>query len=814
MPKLYHRLLFCAALAVVLLCAALADSGHKEQAEASGGLTTNELGDFLSPLDLANELVGNGIAISNVEYTGSYAAAGTFSGGTGIIGFESGIVLSSGWISNVVGPNLDSGITGVNDEGGDADLTQLSGFDTFDASVLEFDFVPDASPVSFQYVFASDEYNEFVHTEFNDVFAFLINGTNCATVPGGPVSINTINGGNPFGTAPMENPSLFRDNEGTLTAPTINTEMDGLTTVLNCQAPVAAHERNHMKLAIADASDDALDSDVFLKVGSFIPGTPQPSGSTQTSTPTRTPTRTPSPTPSPTRTPTRTPTATPTVAAVSSTPTATATATPTIAPTPTPTLLPPVTETPFETETPTATPSPAPTPTPTATASATPTPVHTTPPPTQAPTAFVTQPPTPTPTITLGAATATPRTSAEASSATPSTSRTPTPIVGGQTTPSVTPKPSLPPTQLPESTGPTGDGSNPGSNTTGGGGGNGRYRPDFSKSTLSVGSIDTKAGVLSTNAALAVITLMLLVLTAEVFNKTVEENQDTLKRWFAWIFGPIERAGERIGAAWNASAGQSFLGVIGAPLAVLLIAGALYGFSQPGFGFNTESLVLFISIVATVGIITYFYNGGQILVTKRFGMNAAVRIFPAGVLVLAACIIFTRIDGFQPGIIYGFIATAIFLGGAEPDKRQNGQIIFYPVMALLGLCLVAWLLLSPARDLANDHSGWLSALPEGIAVGVFVGGLEGTFFQMIPIRYMDGHKIYSWNKAAWALAAGATAFMVWEILLNKERSNVSAISSGTPLVVIIAMAICAFLSFAFYGFFRFRNEVLGAEAEA
>jgi hypothetical protein len=314
--------------------------------------------------------------------------------------------------------------------------------------------------------------------------------------------------------------------------------------------------------------------------------------------------------------------------------------------------------------------------------------------------------------------------------------------------------------------------------------------------------------------ALAVITLMLLVLTAELFNKTVEENQDTLKRWFSWFFGPIEAAGERVGAAWNSSAGQSFIGVIGAPLAILGIAGLIYGFSQPGFGFNSTSLVLFLSIVITVGLITYFYNGGQILMTKRFGMDSAVRLFPAGVLVLVMCVLFTRIDGFQPGIIYGFIATAIFLGGAEPTKEQNGRIIFYPVMALLGLCLVAWLLVSPLRDLANDHSGWLASLPEGIAVGVFVGGLEGTFFQMIPIRYMDGHKIYSWNKLAWAVAAGATAFLVWEVLLNHESSNVSAVSSGTPLVAILAMGICAFLSFAFYGFFRFRNEVLGAGAEA
>jgi len=95
-----------------------------------------------------------------------------------------------------------------------------------------------------------------------------------------------------------------------------------------------------------------------------------------------------------------------------------------------------------------------------------------------------------------------------------------------------------------------------------------------------------------------------------------------------------------------------------------------------------------------------------------------------------------------------------------------------------------------------------------------VGGLESTFFQMIPIRYLDGHKIYSWNKAAWVLAAGAAAYMIWQILLNRERSYSSALGHGTPLTAIIAMSVCAALSIGFYLFFRIRNELVGAEAEA
>jgi hypothetical protein len=124
--------------------------------------------------------------------------------------------------------------------------------------------------VYFQYVFASDEYNEFVNTHFNDVFAFLVNGANYATVgdPAVPVSINTINNGNPFGTTPNSHPELYVNNDFQPTAP-LNTQMDGLTTTLSFSAPVNVGVPNHFKLAIADSSDYIYDSVVLIRAASL-----------------------------------------------------------------------------------------------------------------------------------------------------------------------------------------------------------------------------------------------------------------------------------------------------------------------------------------------------------------------------------------------------------------------------------------------------------------------------------------------------------------------------------------------------------------
>ena len=248
----------------LLVALTIVSGGTLSAALVSQDLTT------LTPADLADALVGSGVTISNVTYTGANISAGTFTGASGVIGFDGGVILSSGNIASIAGPNVEDGKTTVLGLPGDSDLDTLSGYPTFDATVLEFDFVPDADKVFFQYVFASDEYNEFVNSPFNDVFAFFINGVNCAhTADALPVSINTINNGNPFGTTPSSHPELYRNNDLSDGGGAIDTEMDGLTVVLTCEAAVVPNATNHIKLAIADGSDAVLDSNVFLRAGSF-----------------------------------------------------------------------------------------------------------------------------------------------------------------------------------------------------------------------------------------------------------------------------------------------------------------------------------------------------------------------------------------------------------------------------------------------------------------------------------------------------------------------------------------------------------------
>ncbi len=232
---------------------------------------------------LVDAILGTGVYnVRNISYTagGVPHASGIFSDGTTSgIGIESGIIMTTGDAADAPGSNSADDIWTRNDLPGDSDLAALVGVSTeytYDANVLEFDFdVNTAGTLSFKYVFASDEYNEWVNSKYNDVFAFLLDGTNIALIPGTdtPVAINTVNNGpgdNPEGF-PMDSshPEYFNNNDlDDVEPPYYDIEYDGFTVVFAATADIG-EGTHHIKLAITDVYDPFWDSGVFIEEGSF-----------------------------------------------------------------------------------------------------------------------------------------------------------------------------------------------------------------------------------------------------------------------------------------------------------------------------------------------------------------------------------------------------------------------------------------------------------------------------------------------------------------------------------------------------------------
>lgn len=268
----------------LFLCAALMALSHLSIAQVT--IVQN-----LSAQQLVQRLVGPNVTVLNPVLNCTPEHNGSFTTVSSNLGLSGGIILATGTATSLSGPYTE-GVGQTTPTGGDQDLTDLAStptqpVTTNDACILEFDFLPDvdsASTLSFEYVFGSEEYPGFTCSPYNDVFGFLLTGpgytprVNIALVPGTsiPVAINSVNSGVPSGgysIATCNNmgpgapfPQYFVDNAGA-NGQTIT--LDGFTTVLQATAIVYPCDTYHMKLGIANASDHALQSAVFLKENSF-----------------------------------------------------------------------------------------------------------------------------------------------------------------------------------------------------------------------------------------------------------------------------------------------------------------------------------------------------------------------------------------------------------------------------------------------------------------------------------------------------------------------------------------------------------------
>lgn len=245
--------------------------GISAPAEAGLGVTSS-----IDAAAMAAALLAPGMNLvaGSAIYTGASGASGFFTGDTTIFGKQEpvqGVLLTTGDINNSLGPNNRSDSSKDNNAPGSSYLTSLiGGLNTFDASTLTFKITldPGISGIEWNYVFGSEEYNENVGNNqgalFSDIFSLSLDGTNIALVPGSstPISINTINNGNPFGTS-CTNCQFFRNNpQGT---GVIDSQYNGLTTVLKASKEgLRSRVEYTLSFSIADATDGTFDSGVFI----------------------------------------------------------------------------------------------------------------------------------------------------------------------------------------------------------------------------------------------------------------------------------------------------------------------------------------------------------------------------------------------------------------------------------------------------------------------------------------------------------------------------------------------------------------------
>lgn len=236
-----------------------------------------------TPQQLIEDILIDSNCITNVVVTnvlggnfgGTDQSYGYFDASGTTFPFQSGIVLSTGKLANVEGPNNTLSDDNATNWVGDTDLENvLNENNTINATIIEFEFTAIVSQISFRYLFASEEYqiNNANTCQYSDLFGFLIRNVNdsqyenIALIPNTqtPVKVTTVHPNIPGGCS-AQNEAYF----GSWNNSSASINFNGQTAVLTATAITVPNETYHVKLVIADEQNYRYDSAVFLEAGSF-----------------------------------------------------------------------------------------------------------------------------------------------------------------------------------------------------------------------------------------------------------------------------------------------------------------------------------------------------------------------------------------------------------------------------------------------------------------------------------------------------------------------------------------------------------------
>jgi gliding motility-associated-like protein len=224
----------------------------------------------LTPTQLAQLISGPGVIITNPVVHCGANGYGKYNATSSNLNITEGLLLTTGKISNAVGPNDSTNTTWYFGNKTTANtytlLNNYTGKTTYEYCEFEFDIVPQGDTIKFDFVFASEEYEEWVGSQYNDVFGFFISGPgitgdagagvyhNIALLPNTtiPVTINNVN--------QNSNTQYYQNNNNGASV-----EYDGFTRGLKAISKVTPCQSYHLKLVVADVSDKLWDSGVFIE---------------------------------------------------------------------------------------------------------------------------------------------------------------------------------------------------------------------------------------------------------------------------------------------------------------------------------------------------------------------------------------------------------------------------------------------------------------------------------------------------------------------------------------------------------------------
>jgi uncharacterized protein DUF642 len=283
---------------------------------------------------------------------------------------------------------------------------------------------------------------------------------------------------------------------------------------------------------------------------------------------------------------------------------------------------------------------------------------------------------------------------------------------------------------------------------------------------------------LAVNGGIAAAVALLLTFPSQLFNSTLQENYAELALWWRrklrWL--PFRRraspAREDVKTTTGATPDMfardlSYLEKRW--VFILVFVGGVFAnaFNGGNFGMNLSSLVTLIAVACALAIgVAVPAVVGTIYHTARHGSSPRkLMALPAGLALAVVMVVFSRLIHFEPGYLYGFVCGVLFT--RELPTNEKGHLAALGVCTTLVMSALAWIAWIPVNAAALHPNPFFGiVLLDDLLAALFVSGLVGSFFGMMPIRGLPGWTVKRWSNWAWAAAFAVTILGLFQILLR------------------------------------------------
>lgn len=313
--------------------------------------------------------------------------------------------------------------------------------------------------------------------------------------------------------------------------------------------------------------------------------------------------------------------------------------------------------------------------------------------------------------------------------------------------------------------------------------------------------VSWKAEDVLRSALLAAGLLLLIAFPSQIFNSTLMSHYEEVAGWFA----APRRLAARF-AFWRRRRedGVGAGGVSTWQLSAVFVLGGLFGtLLDPQAGLDATTAESFLGILLATAFTTAIYTWVRAFGLRRAtGLRGHLGVYWLGVAVAAVCLLVSRVTSAEPGYLYGVLLGYSIDPTVKLKRHHEGRLAGAGAGAVLAVSLAIWLLWTPVSAAAASNPGFVLETLSTAMAAIFLGGMTSLMFGMLPLRWLDGEKLFAWRRLVWTATIGLALFLFVHVVL---RAGSTPGAKHSLVVTAALFAGFGLLSIGFWAYFYLRE---------